>query len=425
MKNFEKLERFIKLHPFTWKKRLRKAPYNLGNIKSPPYNKNWYMFSYNMWDSDFYNPIVKCCRGTVLEVKGLLFKKVRPICMPYKKFANYGEGYADNIDWSTAVAREKIDGILVKCAKVDGKTYWFTNNGFDWSMQFGTDFSTDDGEKETQGCTTFGDLLKYALYKEMNLPNVKTVGGYKDYNKYFNNINNIENSWLSKVPDGWTLMFELVSPRNRIICKYPHTMLYFTGCRDNKGQEHTPEEAAQTFNIPYRLPTLYKCDTPEAAKKLVEHYKGNEQEGIVVCDAEFRRVKIKCESYLQLKFTVDNDRPKNLFKMVVENTYDDILPSLPNLKPSIEEMKKNINEFKELLLEYYNYIKGIKATYTDKAKYAEYVKANVNPLLSDIAFKCEKDFDTLFDNLLKKYAMSAKGFNAYSDVKAALSKKQY
>lgn len=425
MKNFEKLERFIKLHPFTWKKRLRKAPYCLGNIKSPPYNKNWYMFTYNMWQSDFYNPVVRCCRGTVLEVKGFLFKKIRPICMPYKKFANYGEGYADKIDWESAVAREKIDGILIKCSKVDGKTYWFTNNGYDWTMPFGTDFSTDDGEKETAGCKTFGDLLKYALYKELNLPTVKTVGGWKDYNKYFNNINNIENSWLSKIPEGWTLMFELVSPRNRIICKYPHTKLYFHGARDAEGQEHIPEKVAEDYGIPYAIPKIYDCCSPEGIKKLVEDFKGIEQEGVVVCDKNFNRVKIKCSSYLQLKFTVDNDKPKNIFKMVVENTYDDILPSMPELKPSIDDMQKSILEFKAALKEYYEYINNIRSEYTDRAKYAEYVKSNVNPLLTDIAFKCDKDYESLVDLLLKKYVNLAKGYNMFVETKEALLAKKY
>ena len=237
---FLPLYKLIKWHPFTWKKKLKDKPYCI-TIKSPKYNKDWYMFSYSQFDSDFYNDVVKCCRGTVLEVKGKLFKRIRPICLPFKKFGNYGEGYCDPIDVESATIREKIDGILVKCSVIDGETYWFTNNGFDWTMKFGTDFSFDDGEEATKLAENFGDLLEYALYRKMDIPKFTVVGKYRDITKSLNRIYKMENSWLSKIPNNYTLCFELVSPRNRIICKYPETKVVFLFARDNiTGREFTP-----------------------------------------------------------------------------------------------------------------------------------------------------------------------------------------
>lgn len=422
---FSPLYKFIKWHPFTWKKRLKKKPYCV-TIKSPKYNKDWYMFSYNQFDSDFYNEVVKCCRGTVLEVKGRLFKRIRPICLPLKKFGNYGEGYCDPIDVESATIRDKVDGILVKCSVIDGRTYWFTNNGFDWTMKFGTDFSFDDGEEATKNAENFGDLLEYALYREMNLPKVATVGKYKDITKSFNRIYNMENSWLSRVPNNYTLCFELISPRNRIICKYPETRVILLFARNNiTGEEFTPEFAKQKFGIPYGTPKVFDCKTLEDVQKMLKNFKGIEQEGVVVCDKYFHRVKMKCESYLQLKYAVDNDKPKVIFKAVVEKSTDDLLVALPTLKESVDKMTDDIKNFKESYKKFYEFLqlKGVE----DKKTFALYVNANINDPLKKLAFNASSQTaEQIADKFITDCAMkNSKGYREYLNVKALLDNGEY
>ena len=422
---FKPLYTFIRLHPFTWKRKLKKAPYNIA-VKSPLYNKDWYMFSYNQFDSDFYNEVVKCCRGTVLEVKGKLFKRIKPICLPFKKFGNYGEGYCDPIDINSATIRDKVDGILIKCSVIDNKTYWFTNNGFDWEMKFGCEFSFDDGEEATKNAENFGDLLEYALYHGMNLPKVTTVGKYKDITKSFNRIRNMRNSWLSKVPNNYTLCFELVSPRNRIICKYPETKLFFLFARDNvTGQEFTPEVAKQRFNIPYDTPKIFDCKTIKDTQEMLKNFKGLEQEGVVVCDKYFHRVKMKCESYLQLKYAVDNDKPKIIFKAVVEESTDDLLVAFPTLKESIDKMTENVKDFRKSCQKFYEFLQ-LKGT-EDKKIFALYVKANINDTLKKIAFKVpSQTVDQIVDNFIKDCAKKGnRGYKDYLDVKTKLDNNQY
>lgn len=54
-------------------------------------------------------PIVQECRGLILdEAEGW-----RVVCMPYKKFFNFGEDCCADIDWSTAKVQEKLDGSLI------------------------------------------------------------------------------------------------------------------------------------------------------------------------------------------------------------------------------------------------------------------------------------------------------------------------
>lgn len=422
---FSPLYKFIKRHPSTWKKKLKESPYCI-TIKSPNYNKDWYMFSYSQFDSDFYNDVVKCCRGTVLEVKGKFFKRIRPICLPFKKFGNYGEGYCDPIDVDSAVIRDKVDGILVKCSVIDGKTYWFTNNGFDWTMKFGTDFSFDDGEEATKLAENFGDLLEYALYRKLDIPRFTVVGKYKDITKSLNRIYKMENSWLSKIPNNYTLGFELVSPRNRIICKYLETKIVFLFARDNiTGQEFTPEEMVAQYGIPYETPKVYDCKTLKDIQEMLKSFKGLEQEGVVVCDKYFHRVKMKCESYLQLKYAVDNDKPKIIFKAVVEESTDDLLTALPTLKDSVDKMTDDIKNFKKSYKKFYEFLqlKGVE----DKKIFALYVNANINDPLKKLAFNASSQTaEQITDKFITDCAMkSSKGYREYLNVKALLDNGEY
>ena len=46
------------------------------------------------------------------------------VCWPFRKFANYGESYADPIDWTSARVQEKIDGSITKL--------WFDHDADKW-----------------------------------------------------------------------------------------------------------------------------------------------------------------------------------------------------------------------------------------------------------------------------------------------------
>ena len=91
-----------------WKTLLKENPYNLKTIKECSWHKNWFMFVYNLFDSDLSNYIVRACRGTVLEING---KDVKVISYPYSKFDNYGstscKDIEEQIDWSIAVYKWK------------------------------------------------------------------------------------------------------------------------------------------------------------------------------------------------------------------------------------------------------------------------------------------------------------------------------
>ena len=64
-----------------WREKLMKKPYSLKNIIQAPYNKNWYMLNYNLFESTLSDRIVKACRGTIVEV--LDDGTVKTVCLHF------------------------------------------------------------------------------------------------------------------------------------------------------------------------------------------------------------------------------------------------------------------------------------------------------------------------------------------------------
>ena len=92
---------FIKSNP-DWITLLVEKPYALA-IKE---KDNFVLFMYNQMESDFNNPLVRECRGLIIDTETLT-----PVCVPFYKFGNYGEGYVPKIDWNTAKVQEKVEGL--------------------------------------------------------------------------------------------------------------------------------------------------------------------------------------------------------------------------------------------------------------------------------------------------------------------------
>ena len=76
------------------------------------FGRNLVMFKYDQLNSDFHNDIVKECRGLILDADTF-----EVVSYPFNKFFNYGEQYADDVDWHTAYVTEKLDG----CVSFDTK----------------------------------------------------------------------------------------------------------------------------------------------------------------------------------------------------------------------------------------------------------------------------------------------------------------
>ena len=244
--------KFIKENPEDFLTKL----YKNYDIKSKT-EGNLVIFNYGH-TCDFSSPLVQEARGIIINTRTL-----RVVSWPFRKFGNYGESYADEIDWESARVLEKVDGSIVKL--------WYDEENEKW--QFSTN-ATIRAEKASVDHApypiTFGDVIAKA-----------------------ENLCNIHFDELDKRK---TYIFELVSPLTRVVIDYGKTMLYHIGTRSNISGEESDEDIGVIKPRSYPLSSLESCIN--AVMALNRDGDNIEAEGFVVVDKNYHRIKIKSPHYL-------------------------------------------------------------------------------------------------------------------------------
>lgn len=400
MKNFEELENFIKANiNKNWQDKLKKKPYCLRSVTQFPNNPNWWMLVYDLIESDLNDKIVKQCRGTVVEV--LDDGTVNVICAPYIKFFDINDGHADTINWDSLLLKceEKVDGQLIKMFKYKGQDFWVTNGGV--GLYTPIDYETEDVHN-------YQELMTKALTKDA--PGSTVWDAEK-------NFFSCKMPWVDKVPDTWTLMFELTSPQNKIICEYEETKLWFHGARDADGIEHSPEEVKKMFDLPYDIPKRYNLSNREDVLAALEKFSGKSQEGFVVVDeANWTRVKMKCPSYLALKYIRDHDTPEGIWRLCITESHDDF----PELKEKTDKQVAELRIFNREFISTMTYAADVwENDYKKNRKnYALWVTAQVPPSLRPLYFKAAdgKDPQKYLDELWDTWKENSKGYEKYCEI---------
>jgi hypothetical protein len=381
--SWEYLTNFIKKYPDTFAEELAKEPYSVKVIRHPD-RPNLVMFKYHQFESDFSNPVVRCCRGSVYDIRG---DSVKPYLMPFFKFSNYGEKGADPIDWNhTLYVRDKLDGSLLKLLKESGgNDLWTTNGSFDTAVEV---------------------LEPYIAQTEEQLPPPYTFASLRDYA-----LRGHEEE-IKNLPVCWTFMFELTSPYNKIIVPYSETKLTLLGCRDEQGLEHTPEWAKENFNLTFETPAVYPLKNPDEVIAYCESIDSNDREGVVVQDGNYNRVKIKSAHYRSLFFLKGEDHfsDDRIFFSIKQGSIDDALAAWPEIRPKTEEITAEWTGFRkktanlcEKGLAYYKSCLEDPASDAKQAKkrYAQLVLETYRPFSTFLfeAIKEDAEIEKLFDKI--------------------------
>ena len=134
--NTLKVIEFINEHPTNWRELLSEKPYSISAKDNTPYT----ILSYSQIHSDFKLEICRECRGLIIKKVGDTYE---PVCVPFFKFGNYGEGYCPEIDWESARIQEKVDGSICKMWFDEVSWHISTNNVIDaYKAQiYGSDLS--------------------------------------------------------------------------------------------------------------------------------------------------------------------------------------------------------------------------------------------------------------------------------------------
>ena len=283
------IQKFIIANPKNWKELLKAEPYSLLISET----EDLVLFKYTQGVSDFSYEICNEARGIILEKD--TWKVIR---FAFKKFWNIGEGRAAAIDWETAWATTKLDGSLMTLYYYQGKWRLATNGGIDAYKQ-----PLDNG-----GFKTFGELF-----------DVAAQASGLDYSKLNKNYN---------------YTFELCSPFNKVVISYSEPRIYHIATRDMK----TLKEIDTSIGV--AKPSYYYLENREDYEAFVKTM-GEDQEGIVVCDKDYNRVKIKTETYFTLHHMVHNHHITVIkaVELIRSNEHKELLSYFPEYEDFFKKVE--------------------------------------------------------------------------------------
>jgi len=265
--------------------------------------KNLYSFKYNQMTVDWGHPISRECRGIILDSND----NWKIVAWPYDKFFNYNEPEADELVEEPIRAFEKLDGNLMILYFYDGK----------WQMASSNSVTADGEVSDGKNGMTYRKLFR-STWENL---------GYK-YPKEKN----------------FTFMFEVMTPESQIINIHDSYRIVLHGVRDTQlGRELRPEPFAEKYK--WEVAQEYEFSTVQEAVKQADSFDGLKQEGIVLCDAQFNRIKIKGQDYLKYKYAKRGMKPVALMDMAIDGELDDILSVFPAKKQyclRIQDKLKNI-----------------------------------------------------------------------------------
>lgn len=243
---------------------------------------NLVLLKYDQIESPMADPLVQQCRGVILDEAD----EWRVVSRPFDKFFNHGEQLAAPIDWSTAVAQEKLDGSLIQLYHYAGQ----------WRV--GTS-GTPDAAGEVNGCGfTFAELF-WRVFGEYGYP------------------------LPAEDERHLTFMFELMTPYNRVVVRHDLNRLILIGVREHGGQEQALDK---WMFAPVRSFPLQSFADIEATFTAMNPL---EQEGYVVIDGAYRRVKVKHPGYVAIHHMRDGLSPKRVLEAVRTGESTEILAHFP------------------------------------------------------------------------------------------------
>lgn len=252
------------------------------------------------------------CRGTCFSLDGSISR------LMYRKFKNLNQSpeySAEHFDFSKPHRiEEKLDGSLISPIKISD-TEWV----------LGTRAGVTEVSKKAD-----------AYLESLRSTEVEKYGHYIKFIDLCLHI-------------GCTPLFEYVGRDNRIVIDYPSSKLILHGVRDMGTGMHIFD--VSEFVYPFTLIDLVQvvADEHSSIKDLsaaVSSWAGT-QEGVVVKFEDGRMVKIKSAEYCLFHSAVSSiSLEKNLLKIVLENSLDDVIPLLQkDRQEQVVKYADSVNHF--------------------------------------------------------------------------------
>jgi hypothetical protein len=326
---------------------------------------------------DTYNIKVNSCDGCVLfkyhsiisewtdltiQTRGIVLDSLdnwKVVNFPFTKFFNIHESSAAVVDWSSASFQEKVDGSLIFIYFVERLNRWMistsgTCNAFAAEARFGK---------------SFGQIVTEVLTKN-----------FKDINTFY-----------SKLQKNICYMFELESSYNQVVVNQGDNegRLTILGARNLDTLEELSLNSSELARIqPLSVVKTYPI-TQDTMINFVNSRPAQDAEGLVVCDSQFNRIKVKSEEYIKIHRAVGGilSSWKNALELALSDDIDDFKGVLGSAAlERIDLMQTKVNTY---ISEYKNLIDNLpESCLQNRKEMGQYIKENKLDLFSTFIWQC-------------------------------------
>lgn len=293
----------------------------------------WSM-NYDQIEAKENDPLSQECRGLILarqdgqsylsqavEINGRLnYDHIIPgetkiLAYPMKRFFNHGQGSAASVDWSDPklAILEKLDGTLCIVYYDPFTTKWCVAT----RSVSEADLFMDNG------LFTFRTLFEKALKETSNL-DFEDIANLLEPNK--------------------TYCFELTTPYNRIVVNYPNNIITLLSIRDLNSLKEINLDFTEPYIDLFPVVQRHTFTSVDDLINLVSSLNPMEHEGVVVCDSQFNRVKVKNAAYVAYNRARDvlGTSERNCLELILQEKDDDVIPFLPEeIVNNLIKIKKN------------------------------------------------------------------------------------
>lgn len=293
--------------------------------------------NYDQLESPKTHPVVRECRGLILNSQ-----THELVARSFSRFFNWGEVIDEMslFNFNDFSVQSKEDGSLVVIYFYDGQWHINTRGSFGLDLMQFQSFTWREG-----------------ILRALGVPSLQKLDSYLD----------------SSV----TYVGEFVSPWNKVVRSYVEPKVYllsaFKGYSELSRQNC--DQLASDASL-FMRPTRYEFTTIEQVQEFLREMAASDAtyEGVVICDDEFRRWKIKSPTYLSLhrmgSIKENLFNPKNLVPFILSGESDELLTYFSEVREALEFYTQQFNELCDEMNILWNQYQGL----TDQKEFALKVK---------------------------------------------------
>ena len=292
------------------------------------------------------------------------------VSLPFEKFFNLNENpITTNVDLSKTVEiSEKADGSLIST------------------------FINGNGEVDVKSRTSLESSQAVAAYELLH-----------ENDRLLKEVQDLELL-------GYTVIFEYVSPKNRIVVHYPDDRLIVLAVRNRLTGEYIPlDELTNYRELRNHAIRKVECENVIEFINSISTIEGIE--GYVLLLEDGLRIKVKTQWYLERHRLRDNlTNPRNLGLAIINQKIDDLRTILSDDKDNLAIIEHNEHKVREI----YHYVStNVENFYQENKKLSR----------KDYAIKGQKEHREIFPVLMQRYSNDDVDYSRF--VEQAINKSSY